>query len=158
MLISVNSVVLTGSKQSGVGQCTFMFTEQEHLQPSTIIMCGEQIADSSLHLPPPSLLEVRKKRSGPSEIPALILSDKPGLLDRWIAHKPASKHLVWLRLPPLLTLPKASRGSIKRSRHGLSVAPDRGIREMPQCKRTRLKKRQMCFVMHGVDYVIYRQY
>lgn len=60
-LISVNTVVLTGSKQSGVGQCTFMFTEQEHLQPSTIIMCGEQIADSSVYLPPPPLLDVRKR-------------------------------------------------------------------------------------------------
>lgn len=157
-LISVNTVVLTGRKQSGVGQHTFMFTEQEHLQPSTIITCGEQIADSQLYLPPPPRLDVRKKRSGPSETPALIFSDKPGLSDRWIAPKPAAKHLVWLRSPPLLTLPKASRATIKRSRHGLSVAQDTSIREMQQWKRTRLTERQMCFVIRGVDYVIYRRY
>ncbi len=132
MLISVNTVVLTGSKQSGVGQHTFMFTVQEHLQPSTAIMCTEQIADSKLYLPPPPRLHTRKKRSGPSETPALIFSDKPGLSDRWIAPKPAAKHLVWLRSPPLLTLPKASRGAIKRSRHGQSVTADTGIREMQQ--------------------------
>lgn len=60
-LIPVNTVVLTGSKQSGVGQHTFMFTEQEHLQPSTTIMCAEQITDSLLYLPPPPRLHARKK-------------------------------------------------------------------------------------------------
>ncbi len=83
-LISVNTVVLTGSKQSGVGQHTFMFTEQEHLQPSTTIMCAEQIADSLLYLPPPPHLHARKKLSGPSETPTLIFSDKLafGQMDR----------------------------------------------------------------------------
>lgn len=125
---------------------TFMFTEQEHLQPSTIITCAEQrlVALSS----PLSSFVCMKKR--PSETLALIFADKPKLLDSWITPKRAAKHLVWLRSPPLLTLHKASRGNIKQFRHSLSVAPDASIREMQQWKRTKGKTDVFCNAWCGL--------